>query len=71
VKVPDGGTIVIGGLKNISIEDRRSVTPWLSKIPLLGFFFKREGDSEEVQHLMIIITAHITDLKAEEERFRR
>ena len=71
VRVPDGGTVVIGGLKNIAVTDRRSATPWLSKIPLLGFFFKREGDSEEVEHLMIIITAHITDLKAEEERHRR
>ncbi len=71
VRVPDGGTVVIGGLKNISVVDRRSATPWLSKIPLLGFFFKREGNSEEVNHLMIIITARITDLKAEEERFRR
>jgi type II secretory pathway component GspD/PulD (secretin) len=66
VRVPDGGTVMIGGLKNISVVDRRAMTPWLSKIPLLGFFFKREGNSEEVEHLMIIITAKITDLRAEE-----
>jgi general secretion pathway protein D len=42
VRVPDGGSLVIGGLKNISMVDMESGVPWLSDIPILGFFFSRK-----------------------------
>ncbi|MEN8148352.1 MAG: hypothetical protein ABFS86_00930 [Planctomycetota bacterium] len=70
VRVPDGGSLVIGGLKDISFVDMTSETPWLGKIPIIGFFFSRKGSSKETNHLMIIVTATITDLAEEEERFR-
>jgi type II secretory pathway component GspD/PulD (secretin) len=50
--------------------DMESGVPWLSDIPILGFFFSRKGSSREVDNLMIIVTARITDLQEEEQRFR-
>jgi len=70
VIVPDGGSIVIGGLKDMTVVDMTSETPWLGKIPIIGFFFSRKGSAKETKHLMIIVTATITDLAEEEARFR-
>ena len=70
VRLPDGGSIVIGGLKNISTVDRTSEIPFLAKIPLLSFLTSRKGRSDEQSNLMIIVRAKITDLQEEESRFR-
>ena len=70
VRMPDRGSILLGGLKDIDIQDQKSQTPILGDIPILGFLLKRQGKSEEVEHLMIIITATITDLSEEAESLR-
>ena len=62
VEVPDGGSILLGGLNRIRNVERRAEVPWLAKIPVLGFFFKEEGYSDEKQSLMILIEARITDV---------
>ena len=61
--IPDGGTILIGGLSKISNIERRAEVPWLANIPLLGFFFKEEGYSDEKESLMILMKAWITDVR--------
>ena len=68
VRIPDKGSILIGGLKNITTEDRRSGTPILDCIPILNFLFSRKGRSDEISHLMILVRAEITDLREQEER---
>jgi general secretion pathway protein D len=65
VRVPDGGTVLIGGLSRVRNIERRAETPWLANIPLLGFFFKTEGYDDEKQSLMILLRAWITDLDEE------
>jgi len=67
VRMPDGGSILIGGLKTINIADKESATPILGQLPLLQFLFRRQGKSEEMEHLMIIVTATITDLAEQAE----
>lgn len=62
VEVPDGGSILLGGLNKIRNVERRAEVPWLAKIPVLGFFFKEEGYSDEKESLMILISARITDI---------
>ena len=66
VKVPDGGYVVIGGLKHVVTVDRRSETPILSNIPLLSFLFTRKGRSDEIRDLIIVIHVKILDLTEEE-----
>ncbi len=70
VRLPDGGSIVIGGLKNISTVDRSSEVPFIAKIPILSFLLSRKGRSDEQSNLMIIVRAKITDLQEEEARIR-
>jgi type II secretory pathway component GspD/PulD (secretin)/tetratricopeptide (TPR) repeat protein len=70
VRIPDGGSILIGGLKNISTADRQSEVPFLAKIPVLSFLFSRKGRSDEMSNLMILVRATITDLQEQEVRYR-
>jgi type II secretory pathway component GspD/PulD (secretin) len=63
--VPDGGSILIGGLSRLRNIERRSEVPWIANVPLLGFFFKEDGYSDERESLMILIRAWITDVKEE------
>ncbi len=71
VTVPDGGTVVIGGLKNVSLVDRKSETPFFADIPIIGFLFSRKGKSEELKDLIVIVTVHINDTSEEERKLRR
>jgi tetratricopeptide (TPR) repeat protein len=64
-QIPDGGSILLGGLTDIRNVERRAEVPWLAKIPLVGFFFKQEGYSDENKSLMILIKARITDVREE------
>ncbi len=63
--VPDGGSILIGGLSRLRNVERRAEVPWIANIPLLGFFFKEEGYSDERESLLILIRAWISDVKEE------
>jgi general secretion pathway protein D len=63
--VPDGGSILIGGLSRLRNVERRAEVPWIANIPLLGFFFKEDGYSDERESLMILIRAWISDVKEE------
>ncbi len=61
VVVPDGGSVVLAGFKNITYRNRTAEVPWLSQIPVVGFFFREKGLADEMQDLIIIIRAEITD----------
>lgn len=63
--VPDGGSILIGGLSRLRNIERRAEVPWIANVPILGFFFKEEGYSDERESLMILIRAWISDVKEE------
>lgn len=59
VIVKDGETVVIGGILKSSESDTDSGVPGLSKIPLLGWLFKRETKETNSEELLIFITPRI------------
>lgn len=61
--IPDGGSILLGGLSSVRNIERRAEVPWIARIPLLGFLFKEEGYNEERESLMILIKASINDVR--------
>lgn len=61
-QVPDGGTVLIGGLRTILSRERRAEVPILAKIPILSFFFKSQGIIDETSSLMVMVKAQITDV---------
>lgn len=63
VEVPDGGSVLIGGLRQVLTKERRAEVPILGKIPLLSFFFKQEGVVDENSSLMVLVRASVTDVR--------
>lgn len=63
VTVPDGGSVLIGGLREVLTKERRAEVPVLGRIPLVSFFFKQEGVADENSSLMVLVRASITDVK--------
>jgi Flp pilus assembly secretin CpaC len=60
-KVPDGGTVLIGGLRQVLTKERRAEVPLLARLPLISFLFKQEGSADENRSLMVMVRATITD----------
>jgi type IV pilus secretin PilQ/predicted competence protein len=60
VLVGDGETTVIGGIYLSREQAVQGRTPLLSRIPLLGWLFKRDEISDESRELLIFITPRIT-----------
>lgn len=60
--VDDGDTLVIGGIMTSSVRSGEDGTPWLSKIPVLGWLFKSKTKSNEKGELLIFITPTIVQI---------
>ena len=60
VLVGDGETTVIGGIYLSREQAVQGRTPLLSRVPLLGWLFKRDELSDESRELLIFITPRIT-----------
>ena len=59
----DGQTTVIGGLNKEKIEGAESGVPFLKDVPGLGWLFKSNSDSANMEELLIFLTPHILNKK--------
>ncbi len=59
--VPDGQTVVIGGLTQTTVNIRKSGIPLLVDLPLIGRLFGTTSRDETRRDLLILITPHIID----------
>ncbi len=57
--VKDGETAVLGGIYEIEDGDSESGVPFFSKIPLLGWLFKKESRTDKKTELLIFVTPKI------------
>ncbi|HEY3160563.1 MAG TPA: type IV pilus secretin PilQ [Vicinamibacterales bacterium] len=62
VLVNNGDTTVIGGIYVSSEQTNKDGTPGLSRLPLLGWLFQRNGVNDESRELLIFITPRILTL---------
>ncbi len=70
VSVPDGGTVLLGGLKQVGEIEVEAGVPILSKIPILKRAFTNTTKVKDTQTLLILLKAKILIQKeAEEEAF--
>ena len=67
VSVPDGGTILLGGIKRLREGRTERGTPILSKIPYLNRLFKNNAIGRETNTLMMTVTPRIIIPEEEEE----
>jgi type IV pilus assembly protein PilQ len=59
VQVTDGATTVIGGIFTSTEQETNDRTPFLHRIPLLGWLFRRDTTTDESRELLIFITPRI------------
>jgi type II secretory pathway component GspD/PulD (secretin) len=67
VVVPDGGTVLLGGLKTMSEGRNEFGPPVLSNIPYLNRLFRNTGIGRETRHVMFMVTPRIIITSEEEE----
>ena len=68
VSVPDGGTVLLGGIKRLSEGRNEFGVPMLNKLPYVNRLFKNVGIGRETQSLMMMVTPRIIIQEEEEER---
>lgn len=59
VNVPNGDTMVIGGIVVDNKSEQRTSIPWLGDIPVLGTMFRRDVDNQNRTTLYFFVTPHI------------
>jgi general secretion pathway protein D len=67
VSVPDGGTVLLGGIKRLSEGRNERGVPMLNKLPYINRLFKNVGIGRDTQSLMMMVTPRI--IIQEEEEF--
>ncbi len=67
VSVPDGGTVLLGGIKRLREGRNMAGVPILNKIPYVSRLFKNTGVGRETQSLMLMVTPRIIIQEEEEE----
>ena len=56
VSVPDGGTVLLGGIKRLREGRTMAGVPILNKIPYISRLFKNTGVGRETESLMLMVT---------------
>ena len=64
VLVKDGDTTVIGGIYTRTTSTNVASVPFLSEIPVLGFFFRNKTDEDDHTELLIFVTPRILNRQA-------
>ena len=68
VSVPDGGTILLGGIKRMAEGRTERGVPLMSKLPYINRLFRNVGIGREARSLMMMVTPRIIIQEEEEER---
>ncbi|WP_425616826.1 hypothetical protein NA78x_000486 [Anatilimnocola sp. NA78] len=68
VSVPDGGTVLLGGIKRLREGRNERGLPLVSKIPYISRLFTNVGIGRDAQSLMMMVTPRIIIQEEEEEK---
>ncbi len=64
VLVPNGQTLVIGGLSSRVVTRAERRVPLLGRIPVAGMPFRRRNSEASVTHLLIFVSPTVVDLRS-------
>ena len=67
VNVPDGGTVLMGGIKRMREGRTERGVPFLSNIPYINRLFRNVGIGRETENLMMMVTPRIIIVEEEEQ----
>jgi len=57
--MPDGGTMMLGGMRLVERQNLRSTVPLLGSLPGLSWLFSRNGTSVQNRKILILVRANI------------
>lgn len=61
VRIPDGGTIVISGLREEDARAQQQGLPWVRNVPVLGWLFKNDLTQASREELVVFLTAKVVE----------
>jgi type IV pilus assembly protein PilQ len=61
VRIPDGGTVVLSGLREDTQRNQQEGLPWLKSIPVLGWLFKNDLTDAGRTEMMVFLTAKVVE----------
>ncbi len=76
VTVPNGGTVVLGGLIVERMETDQSGVPFIMRIPVLGYLFKQNSRQVKRQELLVLLQPTVVETEEDlvaaswQERYR-
>ena len=76
VTVPNGGTVVLGGLIVERMETDQSGVPFLMRLPVLGYLFKQNSRQVKRQELLVLLQPTVVETEEDlvaaswQERYR-
>ncbi|AMY12266.1 Pectic enzymes secretion protein OutD [Luteitalea pratensis] len=59
IELRDGQTFAVAGLLSNQTQTDGAAIPWVSKIPIIGNFFKSKADRNEQTELLVLITPRL------------
>ena len=65
VVAKDGLAVVMGGLIEDEVSDRREQVPGIGKLPVLGFFFRRQDTRRMRRELIVMIRPYVFNTPSE------
>ena len=68
VSVPDGGTVLLGGIKRLSEGRVENGLPMLSKLPYVSRLFRNVGIGRSTTSLMLMVSPRIIIQEEEEQK---
>ena len=68
VSVPDGGTVLLGGIKRLAEGRSERGVPILAQLPYISRLFKNVGIGRDTESLMMMVTPRIIIQEEEEKR---
>jgi type IV pilus assembly protein PilQ len=71
VVMPDGTTLIIGGLLKRGISNSWQEVPFLARIPLIGWLFRQKSASDEKDDLIFLVNPRILTPKLMKELARQ
>ncbi len=66
VTMPDGGTMMLGGMRIVERQNLRSTVPLLGDLPGLSWLFSRKGTSVQNRKILILVRASIVLMEERE-----
>lgn len=61
IKIKDGETIFIGGLKKATVHNLDSKIPYFGTLPMINFFFKNQNISHEISDIYVKMKVNIVN----------